>query len=43
MALTLAGMAAGGTVIDTAESVGISYPDFFKHMKRLGANIESVL
>ncbi len=42
MALTLAGMAAGGTVIDTAESVGISYPDFFEHMKRLGANIETV-
>jgi len=29
-------------VIDTAESVGISYPDFFEHIRKLGANVETV-
>jgi 3-phosphoshikimate 1-carboxyvinyltransferase len=40
MSLTLAGMAAGDTVVDTVESVKISYPDFFEHLRYLGANIE---
>jgi 3-phosphoshikimate 1-carboxyvinyltransferase len=40
MSLTLAGMAAGETVVDGVESVVISYPDFFEHMRSLGANIE---
>ena len=39
MALTVAGMVAGDTVIDTAESVDISYPGFFEAMKSLGGDI----
>ncbi len=40
MALSLAGMIAdGATVIDTAESVSVTYPDYFESMKALGANI----
>lgn len=42
MALTLAGMVAGNTTIDTAESVSISYPDFFEEMKSIGAKIEKL-
>lgn len=40
MALSLAGIVAGNTTIDTTESVSISYPDFFKDMSRLGAKLE---
>lgn len=40
MSLTLAGMVAGDTVIDTVESVDISYPGFFEDMKRLGAGLK---
>jgi 3-phosphoshikimate 1-carboxyvinyltransferase len=40
MSLTLAGMVAGNTTIDTAESVSISYPNFFEDMKSIGAKIE---
>jgi len=39
MALSVAGMVAGDTVIDTAESVDISYPGFFEAMKSLGGVI----
>ena len=39
MALCVAGMVAGDTVIDTAESVDISYPGFFEAMKSLGGDI----
>ncbi len=39
MALSVAGMVAGDTVIDTAESVDISYPGFFEAMKSLGGDI----
>ncbi|KAF5420914.1 MAG: 3-phosphoshikimate 1-carboxyvinyltransferase [Candidatus Methanocomedens sp.] len=39
MALSVAGMVAGDTVIDTAESVDISYPGFFEAMKLLGGDI----
>ena len=42
MALTLAGMVAGDTTIDTTESVSISYPDFFKDMRSLGAKIKDI-
>jgi 3-phosphoshikimate 1-carboxyvinyltransferase len=36
MALTLAGTVAGGTSIETAESVDVSYPGFFQDMARIG-------
>jgi 3-phosphoshikimate 1-carboxyvinyltransferase len=39
MALSVAAMVAGDTVIDTAESVDISYPGFFKAIKSLGGDI----
>ncbi len=42
MALALAGMVAGNTTIDTTESVSISYPNFFKDMRSLGAKIEKI-
>ncbi|MGP8321324.1 MAG: 3-phosphoshikimate 1-carboxyvinyltransferase [Methanosarcinaceae archaeon] len=42
MALTIAGMVAGNTTIDTAESVSISYPDFFGSMRSLGADISTI-
>jgi 3-phosphoshikimate 1-carboxyvinyltransferase len=42
MALSMAGMVAGNTKIDTTESVSISYPDFFKDMLNLGAKIEEI-
>ncbi len=41
MALTLAGIATGNTTINTAESVKISYPNFFGDIKSLGAIIET--
>jgi 3-phosphoshikimate 1-carboxyvinyltransferase len=40
MALTVAGFVAGGTQIDTAEAVDVSYPGFFDQMKGLGAKVE---
>lgn len=39
MALTVAGFVAGGTKIDTAESVDVSYPGFFQAMQSLGADV----
>jgi len=39
MALAVAGMVAGGTKIDTAESVDVSYPGFFLEMAKLGARV----
>ncbi len=39
MALTVAGLVVGDTVIDTAESVKISYPGFFETIKTLGGDI----
>ncbi|MEZ5335060.1 MAG: 3-phosphoshikimate 1-carboxyvinyltransferase [Methanolobus sp.] len=39
MALTIAGMVAGNTTIDTAEAVEISFPTFFEEMKKLGADV----
>ncbi|MGA9098427.1 MAG: 3-phosphoshikimate 1-carboxyvinyltransferase [Methanotrichaceae archaeon] len=39
MALTIAGIIAGGTRIKTAESVDVSYPGFFEAMKSLGVNV----
>jgi 3-phosphoshikimate 1-carboxyvinyltransferase len=39
MALTVAGFVAGGTQIDTAESVDVSYPGFFEQMAGAGANV----
>jgi len=43
MALSLAGMIADGkTIIDTAESVSVTYPNYFDSMKALGADFERV-
>ncbi|MDK2892870.1 3-phosphoshikimate 1-carboxyvinyltransferase [Methanohalophilus sp.] len=39
MALTVAGLVAGNTTIDTAESIFISYPNFFDDMRSIGANV----
>jgi 3-phosphoshikimate 1-carboxyvinyltransferase len=41
MALAVAGMiAAGTTVIDSAESISVTYPTFVESMQQLGANIK---
>jgi len=40
MALTVAGLTAGDTRIDAAESVDVSYPGFFQEMTRMGAKID---
>lgn len=40
MALTVAGLVAGDTRIDTAESVCVSYPGFFEEMARIGCRVE---
>jgi 3-phosphoshikimate 1-carboxyvinyltransferase len=43
MSLAVAALAAEGqTQIDTAESVKVSYPDFFDDIFALGANLESM-
>ncbi|MBU1004350.1 MAG: 3-phosphoshikimate 1-carboxyvinyltransferase [Nanoarchaeota archaeon] len=43
MALSLAGMiSTGKTEITTAESIGVTFPDYAKSMKALGAKIEVV-
>ncbi len=39
MALTVAGFVAGDTTIDTADSIFISYPNFFDDMRSLGADV----
>ena len=41
MALTVAGMVAGDTQIDTAEAVDVSYPGFFQEMAKLGAKVSA--
>ena len=41
MALAIAAMAIEGTsVIDTAEAMNITFPNFVELMKKIGANIE---
>jgi 3-phosphoshikimate 1-carboxyvinyltransferase len=43
MALTVAALGAEGeTQIDTAESVKVSYPDFYDDIFALGANLEPI-
>jgi len=43
MALGVAGMATGGeTVVDTAESVSVTYPGFIDDFKSLGANLKKI-
>ncbi len=43
MALAVAGMAATGeTVVSTAESVAVTFPDFVELMQQLGATLEKV-
>ena len=39
MSLAVAGLVAGDTEIDTAESVAVSYPGFVRDMERLGAGV----
>jgi 3-phosphoshikimate 1-carboxyvinyltransferase len=42
MALAVAGMAAEGeTIVNTAESVSVTFPDFLRLMESIGANITS--
>jgi 3-phosphoshikimate 1-carboxyvinyltransferase len=42
MALSLAGLAVeGGCSIDTAEAIGVTFPDYVKLMKSIGANMET--
>ncbi len=41
MAMTVAGLAADGRItVDTAESADVTFPDFWKKMRSLGAVIE---
>jgi len=40
MSLTIAGMVAGNTTVDTVESIDISYPEFFEDMRSLGADLK---
>ncbi|MDO5575817.1 MAG: 3-phosphoshikimate 1-carboxyvinyltransferase [Fibrobacter sp.] len=43
MALALAGMTADGeTIIDTAESAQVTYPDFVRDFSAIGANIKTL-
>ena len=42
MSLAVAGMVAGGTEIDTAESVAVSYPGFARDMQQIGAGLREV-
>ena len=43
MALAVAGLAAHGeTVIDTAEAMGVTFPDFVRLMKQCGAQMELI-
>lgn len=43
MALTVAGMiATGKTIINNVVTVNKSYPDFYKDMRKLGANVEVI-
>jgi 3-phosphoshikimate 1-carboxyvinyltransferase len=43
MALSLAAMALDGqSTIDTAEAVSVTFPDYVKLMKSIGANMEIV-
>lgn len=43
MALSLAGMTATGeTIIDTAESIRITYPGYVEDMRAIGANLETL-
>jgi len=42
MALSLAGLAVeGGCSIDTAEAIGVTFPDYVELMKSIGANMET--
>lgn len=43
MAFTIAGLASENSIIDGAESVDVSYPNFVNEMKKIGANIEYIV
>lgn len=40
MARTVAGLVAGGTRIDAAEAVDVSYPGFFQEIAGMGGEVE---
>ena len=43
MAASVAALIADGpSIIDNAEYHGVSYPEFYDHLKKLGANIEKL-
>lgn len=43
MALAVAGLVArGGTIVDGAENIPVSYPNFVDDMKKLGAKVELI-
>lgn len=43
MALAIAGtMAEGSTIIDTSESINITFPDFVKYLKSCGGEVENI-
>ena len=42
MALVVAGLAASGeTIVDTAESVAVTFPNFVELMKNIGARMDT--
>lgn len=44
MACAVAGLRAGGNVaIEEADAINKSYPDFYEHLKKLGAKMDSVI
>ncbi len=43
MACAVAGLKTnGGVVIEEAEAINKSYPDFYEHLKKLGTRIETI-
>lgn len=44
MACAVAGLRAGGNVtIEEADAINKSYPDFYEHLKKLGAKVDSII
>ena len=40
MAFTIAGLSAENTIIDSADSVDVSFPNFINELKGIGAQVE---